>query len=278
MKSIRIATRPERSSLIAPLPLPTTRRTGTAGTDGYRKMAAGEPTRPEYKPNPSDALRAIRLGPGRFTGLATQPGALLHFVTAGRPKLVIGSESCVLEPGDIFLADADSASRIVLEVEEESRLIQIGVGTDWPGPAAELPDGGTQRIAGGSAPRTRRIYTGDAEKAYYAEFPEMFAAPPNQWSAPTPIVGFRMLRWEDGFMDWHPTVINQLAILSSGRMEFELGGGGGAFETFQAGDVCLAEDRTGEGHRNRVSGVAYATIMVIETEHLWPWTAQPSQK
>lgn len=276
MKSIRIALQPDGGCGIVPLPLPTTRRTGTAGTDGYRQMAAGEPPKPEFRPNPSDALRAIRIGPGRFESLETQPGALLHFVISGEPKLVAGAEKCGLEPGDVFLSDAGTASKIA--IEGEARLVQIGVGADWPGAAAELPDGGTHTDRDGEAPKIKRIYTGDDEKAYYAEFPEMFAAPIGEWSAPTPVTGFRMLRWEDGFMDWHPTVINQLAILSSGRMEFELGGGGGAFEAFHAGDVCLAEDRTGEGHRNRVSGVAYATIMVIDTEHLWPWARHPSRK
>ncbi len=271
MKSIRITTHSDGTCWISSLPLPTTRRTGTAGTDGYRKMAAGEPPRADFNPNRSDVLRTIRLDAGRFNGLATQPGALLHFVISGRPTLVVGSEFRKLEPGDIFLADAGSASRIAIEIEEESCLVQLGVDADWPGAAAEVPDGGTHQ--GKSGPTPKRIYTGEDGKAYYAEFAEMFAASPNQWSAPTPVTGFRMLRWEDGFMDWHPTVINQLAILSSGQMEFELGGGGGAFETFHAGGICLAEDRTGEGHRNRVSGVSYVTIMVIETGDLWPWTS-----
>ena len=42
-----------------------------------------------------------------------------------------------------------------------------------------------------------------------------------------------------------------------------------AVETFLAGDVCLAEDRTGEGHSGRFRGVVHVVIMVIETEHLW---------
>src|ERR1700761_2333789 len=114
MQSIRIALQPDGGCGTAPLPLPTTRRTGTAGTDGYRKMAAGEPPRPEFRPNPSDALRAIRIGPGRFTRLETQPGALLHFVIAGDPKLIVEAEEHRLEPGDVFLADAGTAPRIAI--------------------------------------------------------------------------------------------------------------------------------------------------------------------
>jgi len=271
MKSIQIVAQPDGTCQLSPLPLPTIRRTGAADAEGYRRQARGEAPRADFNPNPSDALRSIRLSRGHFTDLATQEGALLNFVISGRPRLVIGTGGCELDPGDIFLADAGSAAQIALEVGEESRLIQIGVGADWPGATAEVPDGGTHTARSGSAPKLKRLYTGDDDKTYYAEFPELFPAQPDQWSPPTPIVGFRMLRWEDGFMDWHPGVINQFAILSSGEMRFEVGGGGGAFEIFRAGDICLAEDRTGEGHLNRVSGVSYVTIIVIETENLWPW-------
>jgi hypothetical protein len=52
-------------------------------------------------------------------------------------------------------------------------------------------------------------------------------------------------------------------------MEMEVGGGGGAVEVFHAGDICLAEDRTGEGHIGRFRGVVHVVIMVVETENLW---------
>ena len=43
-----------------------------------------------------------------------------------------------------------------------------------------------------------------------------------------------------------------------------VGGGGGAVETFAAGDVCLAEDRTGEGHSGRFRSIVHVVIMVIQ--------------
>ena len=70
-------------------------------------------------------------------------------------------------------------------------------------------------------------------------------------------------------MDAHPCVTNQLAIALAGEMEMEVGGGGGAVEVFHAGDICLAEDRTGEGHIGRFRGVVHVVIMVVETENLW---------
>ena len=81
--------------------------------------------------------------------------------------------------------------------------------------------------------------------------------------------GFRFLSWENGELDWHPGVINQLGIFLSGETEVEVGGGGGDTQFFRAGDVCLCEDRTGEGHVDRVRGLAHVILLVVANEHLW---------
>lgn len=271
MKTIRIAAQPDGTYQISPLALPFIRRSGTADAENYRKQARGESSAINFNPNAADALRAITLTEGRFTGLATQAGALLTFVVAGEPTLLIGNEQRVLEPGDIFLADAQSAPGITLDVRGEARLVQMVVDPDWPGTGAELPDEGTIVARGQSGTKLKRIYKGDDDRAYYSDFAELFAGQSGRWSDPKPIAGFRILRWEDGEMDWHPCVTNQLAIVSAGELEFEVGGGGGGVEIFHAGDVCIAEDKTGEGHFNRARGVAYVTIIVIDTAHLWPW-------
>jgi hypothetical protein len=59
-------------------------------------------------------------------------------------------------------------------------------------------------------------------------------------------MGFRMLCWEDGWMDYHPCVVNQTAINGSREMETEARGDGGGKEVFRAGDFFPTEDRTGE--------------------------------
>jgi quercetin dioxygenase-like cupin family protein len=271
MKAIRITAQPDGTYQISPLALPFIRRSGSADAEGYRKQARGEAPRTNFNPNAADALRAITLAEGRFTGLATQEGALLTFVIAGEPTLRVGNEQHALEPGDIVLTDAQSAPSITLDVRDEARLVQIVVDPGWPGADAELPDEGTIVARAQSGAKLKRIYKGDDDKAYYSDFTELFAGPSGRWSDPKPIVGFRILRWEDGEMEWHPCVTNQLGIVSSGELEYEVGGGGGAAEIFHAGDVCIAEDKTGEGHFNRARGVCYVTIMVIDTANLWPW-------
>lgn len=270
MQAVRITVDPNKTYRIAPLALPTEHRKGVVSAEGYRRQASGAVPRANFNPNPADSVRAIALSDGEFTGLAGGAGTLLTFVISGDMTLSTGSSRlCRLEPGDILLTDGQSSS-VPVEVRNQCRLVQIGVAADWPGAGAEVQQPGTL-IAHppGRTPKLKRIYKGANERAYFCEFSQLFPETLNQWGAPHAISGFRMLCWENGSMDWHPCVTNQLAIALAGEMEMEVGGGGGAVETFHAGDICLAEDRTGEGHIGRFRGVVHVVIMVLETENLW---------
>jgi hypothetical protein len=266
VKAIRITADANGTYRDAPLAVPTVQRKGEVSADGYR---SGSISRANFSPNPADALRAIALSEGRFTGLASRPGALLTFVISGDLTLTLNSARRHLEPGDILLTDARSSS-VPIEARNQCRLLQIGVPADWPGAGAEVQQPGTLiPRPQGRAPKLKRIYKGQDDKAYFTEFSELFATVLDEWGAPHAINGFRLLCWENGSMDWHPCVTNQFAIALAGEMEMEVGGGGGAIEVFHAGDVCLAEDRTGQGHIGRFRGLVHVVIMVIETEHLW---------
>jgi hypothetical protein len=273
MKAVRVTTQPDGSLAIAPLPLQTTHRKGEASAESYRRQAAGEiPTGSHFGAQTSDSVRTILLSDGVFAGLASQPGPLLTIVSSGDLTLQAGpSQSVKLEAGDIFLADGQSASKIKLDVRNDGRLLQFPVSPEWPGAEAEVQAPGTILPREGKAPNVKRILRGegDDDKAYYVEFPEFFPTTRDKWSSPRPINGFRMLCWEDGWMDYHPCVVNQMAIVNSGEMETEVRGDGGRKEIFRAGDVCLTEDRTGEGHLNRVRGVFHTTSFVVKTEYVW---------
>jgi hypothetical protein len=270
MQSIRVTAQPNGTFDIAPLPLPTILRKGVASADAYRRQATGEPAGIDFNPNLSDAVRTITLSDGKFERLASHPGSLLTFVVSGEMTLKASpSKTAALGPGDILLADEHSARNVSIAVSNQCRLIQIGVPAEWPGPNAEIQQPGAENLRASATPKIKRIYKGDDDKAYFNDFTELFPKTPDQWSDPHPLTGFRMLYWEKGGMDFHPCVTNQLAIVSAGGMEMHVGGGGGAKEAFGPGDVCLAEDRTGEGHRNVVHETLYVTVMVVETEHLW---------
>jgi quercetin dioxygenase-like cupin family protein len=266
VKAVRITADVSGAYRSAPLAVPTVQRKGEVSADGYR---SGSIPRANFNPNPGDAVRAIVLSDGNFTGLASRPGALLTFVISGDLTLTLDSSRYHLEPGDILLTDARSSS-VPIEARNQCRLLQIGVPADWPGAGAKVQQPGTlipRPLA--RAPKLKRIYKGKDDKAYFTEFSELFPKVLDEWGAPHAITGFRLLCWENGSMDSHPCVTNQLAIALAGEMEMEVGGGGGAVEVFHAGDICLAEDRTGEGHIGRFRGVVHVVIMVLETENLW---------
>ena len=271
MQSIRVTEQADGTVDIAPLPLPTIQRRGVASADAYRRQADGEPAGIDFNPNISDAVRAITLLDGRFEGLASHPGSLLTFVISGEVSLAASpSKTVTLMPGDVLLTDEQSAGKVSVAVRNQCRLMQIGVPAEWPGPNAELPRTGPDTPRTSAAPKIKRIYKGGDDKAYFNDFTELFPKTLDQWSDPHPLTGFRILYWEKGSMDFHPCVTNQLAIVLAGGMEMHVGGGGGgAREAFSPGDVCLAEDRTGEGHRNVVHETLFVTVMVVETEHLW---------
>lgn len=269
MKAFRISAH-AGGAQVRPLPLPAVYRKGDAPAEYFRRQASGEIPMAEQNLSPAAFVRTIIVRDGKFTGLASAPGALLTFVVSGELSLPNGAgEAAQLISGDLFLVDADSASRIVLSARGDCRLIQIGVAPDWPGSDATLQLPGTLTPRKGGEPNVKRLYQGADDRTYFSEFPELFPAPANEWSAPRPAAGFRFMCWEDGFIDWHPEVINNLAIFLSGELELESGGGGGAIEVFHAGDVCLAQDRTGEGHIDRTRGATHVALIVIETEHLW---------
>jgi len=54
------------------------------------------------------------------------------------------------------------------------------------------------------------------------------------------------------FHEWHVAPKRQYVITLSGEWEVEVGDG--SRRRFEAGDVLLAEDTTGQGHRSRVLG------------------------
>jgi len=46
----------------------------------------------------------------------------------------------------------------------------------------------------------------------------------------------------------------------------------GKVELFHPGDVCLAQDCTGEGHIDRVHGFVQVAVLIVDDADLWPLT------
>ena len=271
MQTFRVTTRPDGTYDVGPLALPSAYRKGDIPAEFYRRQASGEIPLIDQNLSPSDFVRTIVLKDGRFAGFAGEPrGAVLTFIISG--QLVLGADAGHaprLVPGDLFLLDLDSASRLTVTAEDNCRLLQIGVAADWPGPEAKIQAPTTLLPRSTKEPKIIRMYQGADDQSYLSQLPELFPAPANQWSAPRPVVGFRLLCWEDGAIDWHPEVVNNLAVFLAGELEVEVGGAGGAKDALRAGDVCLTQDRTGIGHITKARGVVHVATIVMATEDLW---------
>jgi hypothetical protein len=254
---------------IRPLPLPSLHRTGDVPAEHFRRQATREMPTVVPDLSPARFVRSIALEDGRFAELQSGPDSLLTFVVSGTLTVTMrGGETTSLLPGDLFLADALSAAHLGVTAQDRCRLIQVGVQSDWPGPEAKIQGPGTPTRRDPGGVKIKRIYKGDDDLAYCREFTELFAAPPREWSAPRPVAGIRFMCWENGFIDWHPEVVNNLALFLSGELEVETSGDR-VVSVFRTGDVCLTTDRTGVGHIVRCRGVTHIAVVVMKTEDLW---------
>jgi hypothetical protein len=267
MRPFQITKQPGGIS-VHPLPLPSVYRKGDVPAEFYRNQASGEAPRADMNLKPARFVRTIRLKNGDFADLADGTGALLTAIVTGGLSLQDGEgPATILVPGDLFLIDAENIAGISVTAQDDCCLLQIGVTSDWPGTDATLQEPGTPSPRTG-APNIKRVYKGDDDLAYFRAFPEIFPAPDNIWSEPRTVRGFRFMCWEDGFIDWHPEVVNVFALFLSGEMELETSGDR-VTEIFRTGDICLAEDRTGVGHIDRCRGATHALLFVSDDEATW---------
>jgi hypothetical protein len=267
MQVFQIAKQPDAIS-VSPLPVPSLYRKGDVPAEYYRNQASGASPRADLNLKPARFVRTIRLKDGDFSRLAGGAGALLTVVITGALTLRNGAgPATTFVPGDLFLSQAEELAGITVTAQEDCGLLQIGVAADGPGAEATLQTPGTPSPRTG-APNIKRVRKGDDDLAYFGDFPEVFPAPENTWSEPRSIRGFRFMCWEDGFIDWHPEVINCFGMFLSGQMEIE-SSGDRKVEIFRTGDICLAEDRTGVGHIDRCHGATHVLLLVSEDEAIW---------
>lgn len=240
----------------------------------YRQQANGELPMPQQNLSHSSGLRTIHLTPGDHADLFAGSGDTLNFVISG--ELRSGPET--LEPGDMLLVRAAAANNLATQANNDCRLVQLGVDANWPGSDAVMQEPGTVVPRTLATPNLRRMDKQTDGRTWFSAFANLFPEQPDSWSAITPILGFRFLLFPDSaLIDWHPEVVNNLAIFLSGDMEIEVGGGANddgpvPIDHFLAGDILLAADRTGEGHIDRMHGDIHLALIVIEDEHLWPIT------
>lgn len=270
MKSLRLARTAHGEVTLADLPLRMPQASGVIDPEPFRQRARGIGPALAEAHAPSRGMRCLHRPAGCETDLLAVPGPVLTFVISG--ALVVapdGEEPVTIEPGGLLLVD-DPASAACLRTQGDCRLVQVLVDPDWPGPRARPAHPASSHPRGDHACNFKRMVRDAGDRSIFRAFANLFG-PPGQWSAITPLIGLRFIGMApDTFIDWHPEIVNNLVIVLSGALELEVGGGGGASELFRQGDVCLAQDRTGEGHIDRAHGLVQVAVLIVDDADLWP--------
>jgi uncharacterized cupin superfamily protein len=268
MKAVRLTALGNGKCGLSLLPLPVFHRKGNVPAKFFHDQALGLAPLAEQSLGVARSLRSIILKNGRVPCIASEPGALLTCVVSGELLLDLHGAQTRLQSGDIFLLDRDSPSCIRVTAKDDCRLVQIAVTEEWPGADAEIQEPGDANPRDGSRAKLKRMDRRDDYRTYLSELEGLFPAARDEWSAARSVLGFRFMCWEEGFIDWHPEVVNNLAIILSGEVEVQTSGDQ-AVDVFRAGDICLATDEVGEGHTTRSRGVTHLCIAVFATADLW---------
>lgn len=100
-----------------------------------------------------------------------------------------------------------------------------------------------------------RLYTGTDDCSHFEEIEVPFESRGDfgLFSLPEPAKAFFFRQIPPGWTyAWHNVVCREYVVILEGEAEIEAAGG--EVRVFRKGDVLLAEDTTGQGHRTRVLG------------------------
>lgn len=268
MKALRLVSGPHGATLAADLPLRMPQAAGVIDPEPFRRRSIEGPALAEAFAV-SGGLRTAHLPAGSTARLFDLPSAVLSFVISGTVALATGDR---LGPGDLFLAPAGTPESAA-QPEGDCRLVQVLLEPDCPEPKARPVSRASTHPRGSVAANFKRMTRHADGRSRFHPFPALFGAP-GVWSPLKPVIGLRFIGMaEDTFIDWHPEIVNNLVIVLTGALELETGGDGGAVEVFREGDVCLAQDRTGEGHIDRMHGHVQVAVVIIDDAELWPLDA-----
>ena len=97
-----------------------------------------------------------------------------------------------------------------------------------------------------------RLHTGDDNQSHFEDCEIPVAENPvGRLSEKTTATGILFRENDPSYdLDWHPAPARQFVIMLEGLVEIEVGSG--EKRIFKPGDILLAEDTTGQGHRSRI--------------------------
>ncbi len=271
MKTTWIQGAVSAASTAVPLALPYKHIDRPIPPEIFRRQAMGEQVgRPRLAR--AEGLQTLSLPAGYDSGWQAAQHRSLCFVAGGSVEVESGDGANQrLLPGDAFFEDDVGSAGHAVRSPAGARLVRLRVGADWAPAGAVPPDaGGAGGPVQAGQPALQRMYKAEDGRSYFRDFDYLFPAPGAGPAPARAVRGFHFVSFPDGFfIDWHPEGCNNFVLVSSGELELETGGDGRT-ERFGPGGVCLAEDRTGEGHIDRARGLVRMLLVEFEDEHLWP--------
>lgn len=238
--------------------------------DVYRRRAAGEAPLEERQFIPASSVSTIVLSndDDLSAALADQQGLVViangevHLDSASGVRSVLG-------PGDMFAVEP-GLTQGSLSHAGECRLVRVATDALLHGTGEPVTDGPRGTASRREHPANAKVmYKSDDDVSFFRDFPALFSQARAAWSAEVPVAGLLLKQFADGtFVDWHPEVVNVFLVVLTGELELEVSGDG-AVEIFRPGDVCLASDRTGVGHIDRMRGETTLALLVVEDIEAW---------
>lgn len=279
MKSLRIAKQFAGKSTISPQPLPFVHMSEPPDLDLLRAVVAGEASGQAasdaggYMPTmlqPATECWTMRTMVEYIQDWHLPVRRQLVMVISGEIELFADDGSTViLHPGDVYyLGDMTGTQGCKMIRRHECRTVHLGVPDELP--EGELPPAENSDIRPvlSRGNNFLRMYTGADNKAYFRDFDNVFPKGEDIVSQVKPCRGFNFVRCVPGlFVDWHPEFVNNFAIVLAGKLGLEVSGDH-RIESFGLGDIVLAEDRTGEGHIDRMYGETCMAVVEFDNG-LW---------
>jgi len=195
---------------------------------------------------------------------------VLTIIVSGEIELLAAGECRRLGRGGFFLCDPDSADFVQVKRLGDCRTVELGLPDDWQPADAPAPWEAGQQSTAKDVPNIKRLYQGADDYSYFKGGDSLFAGPSSAEAPWVPVVGFFLIYMPPNFfIDRHPEVVNNLVVGFDGELELETIGDAGTIQRFGRGDVCLAENRRGIGHTDRMRGHTRLAIIEVKTEDLW---------
>lgn len=251
---------------LAKLDLPVVLRSGPYDVDGIKRRSKRLEPVEVFDFIPSEGVRTVTLSDGSSISDLLRGLRGLVFVARGSLRITGDGVDYSLRRGDVVLIDTALSDRAIT-AERDTALIFIELAEGVMGPCDEP-------VEEQSAPQSSEdgkylgMFSDSDELSYLEDFDSLFPDRRDEWSDSHQVARLYFgLFAPDGFVDWHPEVEYNLALVLQGALELQVSLDK-RIERFHPGDGFLAGDLTG-AHTTRFVGTTMLAIAFLEADQLW---------